>query len=188
MIPAADLCSTVADCAIRCLRSDLKELTGMDPEVIEFFGNDDEAVAFAGDCSNIIRNTLPMMRRKGILEINAAFGCVGGVHRSVWCATRVASMLIGHAGSDSDSKPYRARPMKAMIFAAGLGTRLGELSRERPKALVDVNGKTALRLAAGKLVSAGFNDLIVNIHHHPALMTEEIEKLRSDGFTDHCLR
>jgi len=73
--------------------------------------------------------------------------------------------------------------MKAMIFAAGLGTRLGELSRERPKALVEVNGKTALRLAAGKLVSAGFNDLIVNIHHHPALMTEEIEKLRSDGFT-----
>jgi NDP-sugar pyrophosphorylase family protein len=72
--------------------------------------------------------------------------------------------------------------MKAMIFAAGLGTRLGELSRERPKSLVDVNGKTALRLAAEKLVSAGFNDLIVNIHHHPALMMEEIEKLRNDGF------
>ncbi|MCK7534864.1 MAG: hypothetical protein MZV63_29640 [Marinilabiliales bacterium] len=41
--------------------------------------------------------------------------------------------------------------MKAMIFAAGLGTRLGEMSREKPKALVDVNGKTALRLAAEKL-------------------------------------
>jgi MurNAc alpha-1-phosphate uridylyltransferase len=73
--------------------------------------------------------------------------------------------------------------MKAMIFAAGLGTRLGELSRERPKALVDVNGKTALRLASEKLASAGFDDLIVNIHHHPALMIEEIEKLRSDGLT-----
>ena len=72
--------------------------------------------------------------------------------------------------------------MKAMIFAAGLGTRLGELSRKRPKALVDVNGKTALRLAAAKLVSEGFDDLIINIHHHPSLMTEEIEKLRSDGF------
>ena len=72
--------------------------------------------------------------------------------------------------------------MKAMIFAAGLGTRLGELSREKPKALVDINGKTALRLAAEKLSSAGFNDLIVNIHHHPALMAEEIEKLRIDGF------
>lgn len=73
--------------------------------------------------------------------------------------------------------------MKAMIFAAGLGTRLGELTRERPKALMDINGKTALRLATEKLVSAGFNDLIVNIHHHPALMMEEIEKLRNDGFS-----
>ena len=72
--------------------------------------------------------------------------------------------------------------MKAMIFAAGLGTRLGELSRERPKALVDVNGKTALRLAAEKLAAAGFDDLLVNIHHHPALMKEEIEKLCGDGF------
>ena len=72
--------------------------------------------------------------------------------------------------------------MKAMIFAAGLGTRLGEMSRERPKALVDVNGKTALRMAAEKLAAAGFDDLLVNIHHHPALMREEIERLRTDGF------
>jgi len=72
--------------------------------------------------------------------------------------------------------------MKAMIFAAGLGTRLGELSIEKPKALVDVNGKSALRLAVEKLAAARFDDLIVNIHHHPALMMEEIERLRSDGF------
>ena len=73
--------------------TELNELTGLDPEVVEFFGNDDEAVAFVGDCTNIIRNSLPMMRRKGILDFNAAFGCVGGRHRSVWCAVRVASML-----------------------------------------------------------------------------------------------
>ncbi len=72
--------------------------------------------------------------------------------------------------------------MKAMIFAAGLGTRLGDLTRDRPKALVDVNGRSALRLAVEKLADAGFDDLIVNIHHHPALMREEIERLRSDGF------
>ncbi|MBE0680058.1 MAG: nucleotidyltransferase family protein [Bacteroidales bacterium] len=72
--------------------------------------------------------------------------------------------------------------MKAMIFAAGLGTRLGELSIERPKALVDVNGKSALRMAVERLAAAGFDDMIVNIHHHPALMKEEIESLRSNGF------
>lgn len=72
--------------------------------------------------------------------------------------------------------------MKAMIFAAGLGSRLGELSRERPKALVDVNGKSALRMAVQRLAAAGFDDVLVNIHHHPALMKEEIERLCSDGF------
>ncbi|MRR19421.1 phosphotransferase enzyme family protein [bacterium] len=78
--------------------TELNELTGLDPEVVEFFGNDDEAVAFVGDCTNIIRNSLPMMRRKGILDINVAFGCVGGRHRSVWCAVRVASMLQAMPG------------------------------------------------------------------------------------------
>lgn len=72
--------------------------------------------------------------------------------------------------------------MKAMIFAAGLGTRLGELSRERPKALVEISGKSALRLACEKLTSSGFDDLIVNIHHHPSMMLDEIAKLRGDGF------
>lgn len=72
--------------------------------------------------------------------------------------------------------------MKAMIFAAGLGTRLGEISRERPKALVDINGKTALRIAVENLTKYGFDDILVNLHHHPALMMEEIEKLRTDGF------
>jgi RNase adaptor protein for sRNA GlmZ degradation len=78
--------------------TDLAELTGQDPEVIEFFGNDEEAVAFAGDCTNIVRNSLPMLRRKGVLELNIAFGCVGGKHRSVWCANRVASMLSAMPG------------------------------------------------------------------------------------------
>mgnify|MGYP001488311647 CR=1 FL=1 len=72
--------------------------------------------------------------------------------------------------------------MKAMIFAAGLGTRLGDISRERPKALVDINGKTALRIAAENLANAGFDDIMVNLHHHPSMMMEEIEKMRSDGF------
>ncbi|MCK7534865.1 MAG: hypothetical protein MZV63_29645 [Marinilabiliales bacterium] len=62
--------STAAACAIPLSVTELNDLTGLDPEVAEFFGNDDEAVAFVGDCTNIIRNSLPMMRRKGILEIS----------------------------------------------------------------------------------------------------------------------
>jgi len=73
--------------------------------------------------------------------------------------------------------------MKAMIFAAGLGTRLGEITRARPKALADINGKTMLELTVEKMVRSGFDDMIVNIHHHPEQMLEEIEKLRAKGYT-----
>ncbi|MCU0367113.1 MAG: phosphotransferase [Bacteroidales bacterium] len=77
---------------------DLVDLTGNDHELAEFFGNDEEAIAFAGDCVSIIRNSLPMIRGKGVSEINIAFGCVGGRHRSVWCAGRVAAMLTAMPG------------------------------------------------------------------------------------------
>jgi N-acetyl-alpha-D-muramate 1-phosphate uridylyltransferase len=72
--------------------------------------------------------------------------------------------------------------MKAMIFAAGLGTRLGEITKQVPKALVDINGKSVLSIAVEKLTAAGFDDIIVNIHHHPEAMVAEIEKLRTNGF------
>lgn len=73
--------------------------------------------------------------------------------------------------------------MKAMIFAAGLGTRLGELTNKKPKALVDINGRTMLDHIVNKLAGAGFDDIIVNIHHFPDQMMVEIERLRTAGFS-----
>ena len=55
--------------------------------------------------------------------------------------------------------------MKAMIFAAGLGTRLYPYTSDRPKALVEVAGKTLLERAIEKVSKAGFDDIIINIHH-----------------------
>lgn len=55
--------------------------------------------------------------------------------------------------------------MNAMIFAAGLGTRLKPLTNDRPKALVEVNGKTLLEHNILKLKQAGFQHLVVNVHH-----------------------
>jgi N-acetyl-alpha-D-muramate 1-phosphate uridylyltransferase len=72
--------------------------------------------------------------------------------------------------------------MKAMIFAAGLGTRLGEITNYKPKALVDINGKTILELAAEKLVHFGFDDIIVNVHHFAEKVKEEVSKLQYKGF------
>lgn len=55
--------------------------------------------------------------------------------------------------------------MKAMIFAAGLGTRLKPLTDTMPKALVPVAGKPLLRHVMDKLTAAGIDDVTVNVHH-----------------------
>lgn len=52
-----------------------------------------------------------------------------------------------------------------MLFAAGLGTRLRPLTNDRPKALVEVNGKSLLELNILKLKAAGFEHIVVNVHH-----------------------
>lgn len=57
--------------------------------------------------------------------------------------------------------------MKAMIFAAGLGTRLKPLTDTLPKALVPIGGKTLLEWQIEKLKNAGFTDIIINVHHFP---------------------
>lgn len=56
--------------------------------------------------------------------------------------------------------------MDAMILAAGLGTRLRPLTDRTPKALIEVGGVSMLERVAARLVSAGADRLIVNVHHH----------------------
>ncbi|MDR0296235.1 MAG: nucleotidyltransferase family protein [Prevotellaceae bacterium] len=55
--------------------------------------------------------------------------------------------------------------MKAMILAAGLGTRLGTLTANRPKALVELNGTPLLSLVVQRLQRFGFDEIIINVHH-----------------------
>jgi len=52
-----------------------------------------------------------------------------------------------------------------MIFAAGLGTRLKPLTDHMPKALVPVAGKPILEHVIGKLKAAGFDEVVINVHH-----------------------
>jgi N-acetyl-alpha-D-muramate 1-phosphate uridylyltransferase len=56
--------------------------------------------------------------------------------------------------------------MKAMIFAAGLGTRLKPITDTIPKALVPVCGIPLLEHVITKLVMHGFDEIIINVHHH----------------------
>lgn len=55
--------------------------------------------------------------------------------------------------------------MKAMIFAAGLGTRLRPITESTPKPLVEIKGKTLLEISINKLVESGFDEIIINVHH-----------------------
>lgn len=72
--------------------------------------------------------------------------------------------------------------MKAMIFAAGLGTRLKPLTDNKPKALVEVAGKPMLERVIENLIKYGFNDIIINIHHFGGQI---IDFVNSHNFNAH---
>ena len=65
--------------------------------------------------------------------------------------------------------------MKAMILAAGLGTRLRPLTDERPKALVTVAGRTLLEIALARLRAFGVREVIVNAHHYAEMIVEYLK-------------
>ena len=70
--------------------------------------------------------------------------------------------------------------MKAMILAAGLGTRLRPLTDDRPKALVEINGRTLLEITLSRLRSFGVTDVIINVHHFADLVVDYLKK--NDNF------
>nr|WP_321355899.1 nucleotidyltransferase family protein [uncultured Draconibacterium sp.] len=86
--------------------------------------------------------------------------------------------------------------MQAMIFAAGLGTRLKDETADKPKALVDVGGKPLLQRTIEKLSVEGATRIVVNVHHFapqiidfinsknwgiPVLISDESDKLLETG-------
>jgi len=64
--------------------------------------------------------------------------------------------------------------MKAMILAAGLGTRLKPFTDNHPKALAEVNGKSLLQRNVEYLKSFGVTDIIVNVHHFASQISKTI--------------
>lgn len=69
--------------------------------------------------------------------------------------------------------------MNALILAAGLGTRLGEFTSDRPKALVEVAGCTMLEHQLRHLSVAGFDRFVINIHHFASKVRAFLE---SNGY------
>ncbi len=84
--------------------------------------------------------------------------------------------------------------MKAMIFAAGLGSRLKPLTDTRPKALIVVAGKPMLEHIILKLKAAGFDEIVINVHHLANQILAFLEANQNFGIkidisdeTDHLL-
>jgi NDP-sugar pyrophosphorylase family protein len=65
--------------------------------------------------------------------------------------------------------------MKAMILAAGLGSRLRPLTNDRPKALVEVGGRTMLDITLERLRAFGIREVIVNTHHFADMVTDYLQ-------------
>jgi NDP-sugar pyrophosphorylase family protein len=70
---------------------------------------------------------------------------------------------------------------KAMILAAGMGTRLGELTASRPKALVEWQGITLLERVIRRLISHGFNEVVINVHHYAEMIMDFVARHKDFG-------
>jgi NDP-sugar pyrophosphorylase family protein len=71
--------------------------------------------------------------------------------------------------------------MKAMVLAAGLGTRLRPLTNDRPKALVEVSGRTLLEITLTRLRDFGVNDVIINVHHYADMVIGHVKAAGNFG-------
>jgi NDP-sugar pyrophosphorylase family protein len=75
--------------------------------------------------------------------------------------------------------------MKAMVFAAGRGTRLRPFTDDRPKALVEIEGVTLLEIVLGRLRTAGVTEVVINLHHFGEQIVSFLEQRGNFGLRVH---
>jgi NDP-sugar pyrophosphorylase family protein len=78
--------------------------------------------------------------------------------------------------------------MKAMVFAAGLGTRLRPLTDDRPKALVELNGRTLLEITLARLKTFQITEVVVNAHHFADKLIDYLDANHNFGIEIHVSR
>ncbi len=158
---------------------DLSNLTGFDEPIVNFFREyQTELDTYIQHCFELVAGHARNYSQRGFADLQVAFGCTGGRHRSVFCANRLTEMLrqlgwnvrIIHWQLAQDFPHHRKH--RGMILAAGFGTRLRPLTDTRPKALVEAGGRSMLDWCADALIKSGCSELVVNAHHH----AEQIEQ------------
>jgi NDP-sugar pyrophosphorylase family protein len=83
------------------------------------------------------------------------------------------------------TKPSNQHITTAMLFAAGLGTRLRPLTNDRPKALVELGDKPLLERAIQQLKKAGITELVINVHHFADQIVAFLADKENFGLTIH---
>lgn len=156
--------------------AEYRSLTGMDREVIDFLDGYEEVGKFVRNALDMVVPSVRRYAQRGFTSLQIGFGCTGGQHRSVYCAEHVAR-AIAEAFPDVEvdvchreqGVSYRLNPhvppFKAMILAAGLGTRLRPWTLEHPKALVPVGGVPMFYRVAERLLGEGCRRIGVNVCH-----------------------
>ena len=148
-----------------------KKLTGLDEPVIRFLEDDGEILTFLESVYKLADAHITRYLQRGFTSLMFSFGCTGGQHRSVYSAQHLAEHIHKkfsievHICHREQGIEQVLTPARAMIFAAGLGTRLKPLTDTVPKALVPVAGKPLLEHLLEKLKAAGFRHVVINVHH-----------------------
>jgi hypothetical protein len=157
---------------------------GSDAEVIDFLQNDPVTGEFLLGVLTMVRLHAQNYVSRGLTDLMVCFGCTGGQHRSVIAPNssrgNCGETVIPSTSSISINHYFNTL-MKAIILAAGYGTRLKPLTDYLPKALVRIAGKPLLQIAIERLLCAGISDIGINVHHFSEQIIEFLHKHRFFG-------
>ena len=167
-----------------------RTMTGKDAAVIEYLNRQESVHQYLASALSLVDASVTTYRRRGFRNLMVSFGCTGGQHRSVYLAEQLAKHLqagagvevvVRHIELEKMGAAEKPSTMKAMILAAGLGTRLRPLTDDRPKALVEVAGRTLLEIALSRLRAFGVREVIVNAHHYADMIVDYLNANRNFG-------
>ena len=161
--------------------------------MIEYLNQQESVHQFMASVMSLVDASVSNYQQRGFKHLMLSFGCTGGQHRSVYLgrAGRKTAARAARGGGRGYAPRVGAHgggitagaegcAMKAMILAAGLGTRLRPLTNDRPKALVEVGGHTLLEITLRRLASFEIREVIINVHHFADMVIGFLQK--NDNF------